>query len=63
MDQARLVRVVSNVGQDFIDRVHPLLHDFHVESEESLAVMGQRLFLWLERDIIFIPLMDRPGIP
>jgi len=28
--------VVSNVGQDFIDGVRPLLNDFHVEVEESL---------------------------
>jgi len=37
MDQTGLVWVFSNVGQDFIDRVHPLLYDLHVEVEEILA--------------------------
>jgi hypothetical protein len=36
MDQTRGVWVVSGVGQDFMNRIRPLLEDFHVESEESL---------------------------
>lgn len=45
VDQAGLVRVVSNVGQNLMDRVRPLLHDFHVEVEESLpATMSRSLF-------------------
>lgn len=36
VDQARFVWVVSEVGQDFINGVRPLLHNFHVQAEESL---------------------------
>lgn len=60
MDQTGLVRVVSNVGQDFIDSVHPLLHNLHVEAEESLAAT------WVNvsgKDIVFVPPSDRPGTP
>lgn len=36
VDQARFVWVVSEVSQDFTDGVRPVLHNFHVQAEESL---------------------------
>lgn len=62
MDQTRLVWVVSNVGQDLIDGVGPLLDDFHVEGEESLPATRVKAFsLRLKREMVFIPLRDRHG--
>lgn len=37
MDKARGIWMVSDMGQDFMDWIGPLLDDFHVESEESLS--------------------------
>jgi hypothetical protein len=39
MYQARLVCVVSDVGQDLVDRARPPLHYLHVEGEESLQAV------------------------
>ena len=50
MDQTRLVWVIPDVGQDFMNRVRPLFDDLHVERKESLVEICVRVSAHMKQE-------------
>ena len=61
MDQTRILWVVSDVYQDFMNGVRPLLDDLGVESEESLSAAGVKASMSLRLERALIPPEDFRG--